>query len=176
MFHKILAAMDTSSGSQYVFDQALSLAKANNANLMLLHVLSAEEVSVTNAPILPGLEYYTPVIQRNLTLYQEQIEAVEKHGLELLQSHTDTATTAGVCTEFTQLYGNPGRAICDLAFNWCSDLIVMGRRGRSGLTEFLLGSVSNYVMHHAPCSVLIVQHPVDLKTKIALAEPVTTVG
>jgi nucleotide-binding universal stress UspA family protein len=30
----------------------------------------------------------------------------------------------------------------------------MGRRGRTGLSELFLGSVSNYVTHHAPCSVL----------------------
>ena len=36
-------------------------------------------------------------------------------------------------------------------------LIMVGNRGRSGRTEFLLGSVSNYVMHHATSSVLIVQ-------------------
>ncbi|MEO0350033.1 MAG: universal stress protein, partial [Cyanobacteria bacterium P01_A01_bin.15] len=40
---------------------------------------------------------------------------------------------------------------------WNADLIMMGRRGRSGFSELLLGSVSNYVMHHAPCSVLTVQ-------------------
>lgn len=32
------------------------------------------------------------------------------------------------------------------------------RHGRSGLSELLLGSVSNYVVHHAPCSVLTI-HP-----------------
>lgn len=33
----------------------------------------------------------------------------------------------------------------------------MGRRGHKGLSEILLGSVSNYVVHHAPCSVLVLQ-------------------
>ena len=41
--------------------------------------------------------------------------------------------------------------------NWEADLIVIGRRGHQGLSEILLGSVSNYVVHHAPCSVLVVQ-------------------
>ncbi|NEO65320.1 MAG: universal stress protein, partial [Moorea sp. SIO4G2] len=36
-------------------------------------------------------------------------------------------------------------------------LIVLGRRGLGGLKEMVLGSVSNYVVHHAPCSVLVVQ-------------------
>jgi glycosyltransferase involved in cell wall biosynthesis len=41
--------------------------------------------------------------------------------------------------------------------NWDADLVVMGRRGLSGIKEMFLGSVSNYIIHHVPCSVLIVQ-------------------
>ncbi|RMG10302.1 MAG: universal stress protein, partial [Cyanobacteria bacterium J055] len=36
-------------------------------------------------------------------------------------------------------------------------LIIVGRRGRQGIEEAVLGSVSNYVVHHAPCSVLAIQ-------------------
>jgi len=39
-------------------------------------------------------------------------------------------------------------------------VIMIGRHGRTGLAEFFLGSVSNYVMHHAPCSVLTIQGPI----------------
>ena len=98
---------------------------------------------------------------KTLEIYQEQWETFEEQGLELLRSRTDEATAAGVSTEFTQNSGNPGRTICDLARNWGSDLIVIGRRGHSGLSELILGSVSNYVLHHAPCSVLTVQGQVN---------------
>ncbi|MGA7934086.1 MAG: universal stress protein, partial [Kovacikia sp.] len=81
----------------------------------------------------------------------------EQEGLKLLQSYTEKATAAGVPTEFTQNAGNPGRKICDMVQTWGADLIILGRRGRSGLNELLLGSVSNYVLHHATCSVLTVQ-------------------
>lgn len=43
MFNKILVAFDSSTIGKYVFDEALSLAKASGASLMLLHVLSIEE-------------------------------------------------------------------------------------------------------------------------------------
>ncbi|MFM7578374.1 MAG: universal stress protein, partial [Microcystaceae cyanobacterium] len=39
------------------------------------------------------------------------------------------------------------------------DVIVVGHRGRWGLSEILLGSVSNYVFHHAHCPVLVVPTP-----------------
>jgi nucleotide-binding universal stress UspA family protein len=168
MFHKkILVAMDTSAISQDVFDEALSLAKALKASLMLLHVISSEEDASLNMLILPSLEYYPVVSDKTREIYREQWQAFEKQGLELLRSRTDEATAAGVNTEFAQNIGSPGRTICDLAKTWGADLIVMGRRGRSGLGELILGSVSNYVLHHAPCSVLAVQYPIKTSTQSA---------
>ncbi|MHC5743836.1 MAG: universal stress protein [Nostoc sp.] len=54
--------------------------------------------------------------------------------------------------------GDPGTNICDLARSWGAGfLIVLGRRGLKGTAQTLAGSVSNHVVHHAPCSVLVVQ-------------------
>lgn len=165
MFQKILVAIDTSKISQQVFDQAVSLAKANNANLMLAHVLTEEELG-SPMPILPSLEYYPSVQERNIELYQQQREALTRQGLELLRSRYTQAVAAGVTTEHTLNNGIPGQTICKLARTWQADLIVMGRRGRSGLSELILGSVSNYVLHHAPCSVLIVQHLINANLEL----------
>lgn len=169
MFEKILVAVDLSKNSKQVFDAALSLAKANNANLMLLHVVSEEEVG-SPTPILPSLEYYPSVYERNMELYQQQREMLVKQGMELLRSRHRETIAAGVNGEFRQLSGSPGRIICDLASVWNADLIVTGRRGRTGLSEFFLGSVSNYVLHHAPCSVLTVQHQVQPQAESAECE------
>jgi len=157
MFYKILVAMDFSGIGKYVFDEALSLAKALKANLMLVHVLSAEEEGSPSMSMFSSFGYYPVVSNATQEFYREQWESFEKQGLELLRSRTDEATAAGVNTEFTQTSGSPGRTICDLAQTWGADSLVIGRRGRSGLSELLLGSVSNYVLHHAPCSVLVVQ-------------------
>ncbi|MBV8884555.1 MAG: universal stress protein [Chroococcidiopsidaceae cyanobacterium CP_BM_RX_35] len=157
MFNKILVAIDTSPTSKYVFDEGLSLAKSFQARLMLLHVLSAEEAGMPNWLPLLGAEYGLVASDAMIESYRRQWEAFEQQGLELLRSRTTAATNAGVNTEFTQHSGSPGRTICDSARTWGADLLVVGRRGRSGLSELLLGSVSNYVLHHAPCSVLVVQ-------------------
>jgi nucleotide-binding universal stress UspA family protein len=55
--------------------------------------------------------------------------------------------------------GNPKHVILDEADHWNPDLIVVGSHGRSGLGRFLLGSVSQAIALHAPCSVEIVRAP-----------------
>jgi nucleotide-binding universal stress UspA family protein len=160
MFNKILVAVDRSEMSIKVFEQALSLAKITSANLMLLHVLSQEEEGSPEALVFPNIDYYPGWNEQSFKLYQEHWEKFKNEGLQMLQSWSAQAKTFGINTEFTQNTGSPGRMICELAITWNADLIMMGRRGRSGLAEFFLGSVSNYVLHHAPCSVQIVHLPV----------------
>jgi nucleotide-binding universal stress UspA family protein len=55
--------------------------------------------------------------------------------------------------------GSPKQVILDEAETWEADLIVVGSHGRRGLDRFLLGSVSQAVALHAPCSVEIVRAP-----------------
>ncbi|MEV4729659.1 universal stress protein [Saccharopolyspora sp. NPDC049426] len=50
---------------------------------------------------------------------------------------------------------DPVRALLDEAKN--ADLLVVGRRGRGGFAEMLLGSVSRHCVDHAPCPVVVVR-------------------
>jgi nucleotide-binding universal stress UspA family protein len=156
MFYKVLVAIDSSEGSHRVFDEAIALAKATGSSLMLLHVLSSEEEGSPNVSMV-GLQYAPMATDEIAHMYQQQWSEYESRGLEMLRSYVEQATAAGVTAEFTQNFGSPGRTICEVACTWEADLIVLGRRGHSGFNELLLGSVSNYVLHHASCSVLTVQ-------------------
>jgi nucleotide-binding universal stress UspA family protein len=55
--------------------------------------------------------------------------------------------------------GQVPKRICEVASEEGSDVIVIGSRGLSGIGRLLLGSVSEYVARHAPCSVLIARRP-----------------
>lgn len=58
--------------------------------------------------------------------------------------------------------GHPAEVIVDYARRHQVDLIVMGQRGMSNLQRFLVGSVADRVVDHAPCMVLVVpkdRHP-----------------
>jgi nucleotide-binding universal stress UspA family protein len=168
MFNKILAAIDMSETGQRVFDEALDLAKANGANLMLVHVLSPDEEGYPDIENLYR-HYYSESENVSSEHYRELWEQFSQKGLECLRSYSEAATTAGVQTEYKQVPGSPGKTICKTACTWDADLIVIGRRGLSGLSETVMGSVSNYVIHHAHCSILTVQSQV--KTVI---EPMPT--
>lgn len=152
---RILVAIDNSKNNQSVFESAVSLAKATtDAKIMLLHILIENEAGY---PVLPTYAYYPMIDDQDLAVYREKLAEYKKLSLDLLQSFTQKAKEAGVATEYTQLTGNPGRTICEFADSWQADLVIVGSRGLKGLKEMFLGSVSNYVTHHTPCSILIVR-------------------
>jgi nucleotide-binding universal stress UspA family protein len=65
--------------------------------------------------------------------------------------------------------GPPGRVIVDMAKACRADLVVVGSRGRGMVKGFLLGSVSHYVVRHAPCSVLVAKRAPTRDARILLA-------
>src|SRR5207253_4081305 len=75
---------------------------------------------------------------------------------EIASHDVDTLRAAGVAAEPDVRDGDPGSQIVEAAKEFAADLIVMGTRGRSGLERLLVGSVARKVLHHAPCSVLVV--------------------
>lgn len=158
MFSRILVAIDRSEMSQQVFERALWLALPTNAALMLQHVLCIDEWESLNLPAYYAPEYLFLDDEPMRGTYSQQWQTYENECLEDLRSLADQAQAAGINAEFTLNSGRPGAVICKLAQNWKADLIVTGRRGRSGLSELVLGSVSNYILHRAPCSVLVVQN------------------
>lgn len=173
MFEKILVALDNSNMGNRVFEEALALAKSNNASLMLLHVLTPFEDEYPTMPVSPGLDSYYPAMYGEaIDEYAKRWKIYEEHALDFLRNYAARATTAGVTAEFSQNIGDAGRTICAIAGSWQANLVVMGRRGRSGLRELVLGSVSNYVLHHAPCSVFVVQGQAD--NRAATEKPLAT--
>jgi nucleotide-binding universal stress UspA family protein len=153
VFQRVLVALDRSIQANAVFDKALSEA----AQLMIVHALRMDAEIPTGTFMgigtIADLDTYG-VMKR---LQQEKIQQERDRSLQWLQGYQQQAIAKGIAAEILCLPGTPGSSICDLARSWNADLVVLGRRGHQGLTEVVMGSVSNYVLHHAPCSVLVVQ-------------------
>ena len=158
MFNKILAALDPVELDNDVFQKAMAIAHAQpNTQLKLLSVLIAEIDSAFAMPeySMVGQSYGL----NDWNLLEESYEAYKVENIDMLRSLVEQGTEAGTHTDYEQVVASPGRAICELAKTWKADLIVVGSHQRKGLSEMILGSVSNYVLHHAPCAVLVVhQH------------------
>ena len=153
MTAKILVALDHSPMSSKVFSEALELAQSLNAELTLLHVLSRGDADSPNLPAMPVMDYYPTYNVSAMEMFEHAWKAYEKKGLEILDEYLKQAKDQGISAEAKQIEGAPGLAICEQAKDLSSRMIVMGRRGHAAWSEFLLGSVSNYVLHHAPCTV-----------------------
>lgn len=164
-FQKILVAIDNSRLTQSVFEQGLGLALFTRGSLMLLHCLSSDLIGEPMVPIPVELGLYPEMMASSYEAWYSRYEDQRSQAQAILRHYWEIATTQGVPTQFNLPTGEPSLCLCQAAKNWGADLIVLGRRGRTGLAEALLGSVSNYVLHHAPCSVLVVQAEQNTSTQ-----------
>ncbi|MCT7969280.1 universal stress protein [Laspinema sp. D1] len=156
-YHKILAAIDRSPQSDFVIEQVLDLAEKEKAELMLFHAIQVEALAEISPMVGTGMGL-SPSLGREIPeLQRQRLDGQIQHTKEILQEYASMAMARNIPTICHHSVGDPGVVSCELARSWGANLIVVGRRGRKGMTELLLGSVSNYITHHAPCSVLIVQ-------------------
>lgn len=166
-FKKMLVAIDRLNLSETVFEEALELAQTQGASLMVFHCINWQNegqiTPLTGSSIGfdvgsgMGLDPTGGVMEQ--TLQQERLQQELQQVQGWIDTYGQKAAKLGIATESYYKVGDAGESICEVAQNWGADLIVIGRQGHTALTEMLMGSVSNHVLHHAPCSVLVVQRP-----------------
>jgi nucleotide-binding universal stress UspA family protein len=145
LFDRILAATDFSPASSPALAQAMRIAGATGAELLLV-----------NAYESPGTMTYGPYLA-SATLYDE-IEAALRNGAEKgLRPLEEKARKAGIKVKSEVLRGVPSLAITEAAKARHADLIVIGTHGRGGISRFILGSVAQRVIATAPCPVMTVR-------------------
>lgn len=136
----ILVPVDGSESSRHALAHAIGLAEAFGAQLTLLEVIEAQ------GPLPTYDEKPPPGETREHWLSEERFEPLR----DLFEA-TDVEWTRRVER------GYPAEVICDVAERDGHDLIVMGHRGMSAVGRFLMGSVSDRVVKHAPCNVTVVR-------------------
>jgi nucleotide-binding universal stress UspA family protein len=131
---KLLVATDGSLFSEGAVREAISFAKKCSSMLYLMSAVPRYEISGTN-------------------VFEKEEEEAREH----LHSVKERALQEGLNCETVLVHGDePHRLIVDAAVARGVDMIVIGRRGRRGLTKILMGSVAAKVICHAPCKVLVV--------------------
>jgi nucleotide-binding universal stress UspA family protein len=142
---KILLAIDDSKFSKAALQSVLALAPPKGTQVRVLHVIEPPSVLVAR-----GMGGYSA----NLRMVWE---AQRKNGQELVERFAKELVRAGFKVTTSIIQGEPRSKVVDVAKKWHADLIVLGSHGRRGLERFLMGSVSEAVVHHAPCSVQVVR-------------------
>lgn len=127
---KILVGTDTSASADLAVEAAVELARAHDAEVVVLYV----------KPPLDAREVFDP---RKLPDASRYLEAM-------------LARFDGVKVRTRLETGDPAEVVCDVAEEEGIDTIVVGNRGTHGRRRWFLGSVPNAVVQHAPCSVFIV--------------------
>ncbi len=160
MLQKILLAISDSPDSAQILESGFTLAEKLGGEILILHVLDPlvpHGLSAVGSPLVGGV---LPMIDdRVIEQYIAARNQHERAGIDRLQSYAAQAQARGIKAETLQNYGDSGPLICEAAKNWSADAILMGRNQKSLLNEILLGSTSNYVVHHAHCSVMVIQLP-----------------
>ena len=132
---------------------SLSVGAATRA-LEVLHPDTQFTLAVAYEPVeYDGTGFAGPTVSE-----EEFDELEQERRVEAETALTKTSSALGITgAQHALLPGDPGPAICKLAEDIDAHVIVIGSHGWGPLKRALLGSVSEYVMHHAPCPVLIVR-------------------
>jgi nucleotide-binding universal stress UspA family protein len=145
---KLLCPIDFSSGSQRALRVAARMASELGAELVLVHAW--------NLPSRPFAEQ-NPIPEETVR------RLVDEEQRQLLAAVTETAELGVPRTTSRLLHGVPWDQIVQaVRDDPAIDLIVMGTHGRTGLARVFLGSVTEQVVRHSPCSVLVTRDPVGL--------------
>jgi nucleotide-binding universal stress UspA family protein len=156
MFNKILVALDRSSEASAILDSALSIAQAKNSEILLVHFIDWQ-MQDESPWIGIGTLYDVDLSGEHYDWSRQRLQKEFKIANDWLMAKAEQVNLAGINCQYECHVGNCNLGIGDRAKDWKADLLIIGRRGRKKIAEMLLGSVSNYVIHHAPCSVLVVQ-------------------
>lgn len=140
-FEKIVIAVDGSKAAEKAFKKSIEIAKRNDAELVLAHVVDTRTFATAEA-------------------YDKSLsERAEKYAKDLLNEYVATAKDAGLKkVDLVIKYGSPKVAIAkEIAPENDADLIVVGATGLNAVERFLIGSVSESIVRHSKCDVLIVR-------------------
>jgi nucleotide-binding universal stress UspA family protein len=138
---RVLVAIDGSEGSLTAVDWAADFAETSGAEVIAASVYGVEPIATMAGYAIP--------------------EDMEAQWRTELQSDLDGQWTArlrelGIAVTTVVTEGRPGDELLRIAQENHVDLVVVGTRGRGGVREMLLGSVSHFLTTHAPCPVVVV--------------------
>ncbi|ORY51962.1 adenine nucleotide alpha hydrolases-like protein [Rhizoclosmatium globosum] len=146
----IAIALDASKNSEYAFDWAIkNLIRAETDQIILINVRPAVTLPVVYGPVYV-----------DLTKESEALEAANREAShELLRSYAAKLPAHKYNIRGVALRGDPRDEISAKVAELKVDMLVIGSRGLGGFKKALLGSVSDYLIHHLTVPVIVSRPP-----------------
>lgn len=144
-FQKVLLATDLTPASDRAAVQALELAVGLDATLLVVSVIDPGQLRRTGGS-------------------EQRIDQVRAEREVAAKALVEEGRRQGIPVHFLIWEGEPGEAIVEAAVAEEADIIVVGSRGRTGVGRMILGSVSDHVVRHANCPVVVVRQREDAPT------------
>ena len=150
---KVLFATDGAKQSDSAIEAFKKLALSDGDEIKIVSVI---DVGVPVAVDIYG-GYLPDTTELEKTAKENSEKVLEQTAARLREICGDKKID--ITTEI--LFGSPESRIVETADEWRPDLVVVGSHGYSGWERLLIGSVSDSVVHHSPCSVLVVRTSKD---------------
>jgi nucleotide-binding universal stress UspA family protein len=145
---KILLATDGSREASLALTTAADMAKSTDSELHVAYVF----------PTAVQRPFPNPITSRPREMLEHELEEAMQQAQHFLDQQVDKIKQEGVSVAEAHLVrGRPDRELIDLSEKIGAGLIIMGSRGLGGVRRALMGSVSDSVVRHAHCPVLIVR-------------------
>ncbi|MGX7352032.1 universal stress protein [Enterococcus canis] len=142
VYRTILVGIDGSEQGNAAFRKAVEVARRNEGRVIAAHVIENQLYNLMGYPSLPD------------NLMGQETEA-GKQLLAECQAYAESVDYPHVETVLT--FGSAKEAMArELPAKHHVDLIMVGQSGLNSLERVMVGSVSNYILLHAPCDVLVV--------------------
>jgi nucleotide-binding universal stress UspA family protein len=147
----ILIAIDFNPSAEKVANEGFKLAKAMNANAILIHVVSdlAYYTSVRYEPIM-GFDGF----MNEEYLFENPIENLKKESIKFLHSIKRHLQDDSILT--ITLEGDPANSLVDYIEKEKIDYVVMGSHSRRILEDIFMGSVTQKVLHTTNAPMLLI--------------------
>lgn len=157
---KIVAATDGSSYGQIAVRRAVDLARDFGAKLEIISVVEESAGFPANVTF-PGGKPMANVTESSADVprpsFEDYLEKKVAKVKKLVEEERDRARHEGVKAEIVVPTGKPWRVLVKETENMGAGLIVMGSHGRTGLKRLVMGSVTQRVIEHSGCPVLVVR-------------------
>lgn len=149
---KILIATDGSEFSEAAIEEGCRMVIRPGDEVLIVSGYE-DAYPMVAEPFAISVEFYQKMDDAMSEMANTSVNSAKERIEKEFADHAVSTTTE-------VFRGSPDRYIVDKAKDWNADLIVVGSHGR-GFWGRLLGSVSNGVVHHAPCTVLVVRKAKD---------------